>query len=138
MAFIYSPDCNEQRLLSVIKDVVTVRIVLRYLTGDIMKHVKNVFLVLAFALSAAAFSTSVMAASNSKTPPGNTKSTPGGDLDISKIQTHSLTAPNGAITGQKMNLNLHIFTKFVVLIDCIFGYDDCHFFLSETSFKAIV
>ncbi|EBC6126171.1 TPA: PagK family vesicle-borne virulence factor [Salmonella enterica] len=30
-----------------------------------MKHVKNVFLVLAFALSAAAFSTSATAASNS-------------------------------------------------------------------------
>ncbi|ECE6700635.1 hypothetical protein DSR96_17840 [Salmonella enterica subsp. houtenae] len=79
MVFIYSPDCNEQRLLSVIKDVVTVRIVLRYLTGDIMKHVKNVFLVLAFALSAAAFSTSAMAAS---TPSPAHK--PGG-LDVGDI-----------------------------------------------------
>ncbi|EJI4859125.1 hypothetical protein NE936_005066 [Salmonella enterica] len=34
-----------------------------------MKHVKNVFLVLAFALSAAAFSTSAMAASETKVPP---------------------------------------------------------------------
>lgn len=85
MFFIYSPDCNKLRLIYVIKDVVTVRIVGHYLTGDIMKYVKNIFLVLAFALSAAAFSTSVMAASDSKTPPGNTKSTPGGDLDISKI-----------------------------------------------------
>ncbi|EAS1760932.1 hypothetical protein OY11_24415, partial [Salmonella enterica] len=42
-----------------------------------------------------------------------------------KYQTHSLTAPNGAITGQKINLNLHIFIKFVVLIDCIFSYDYC-------------
>ncbi|ELN4937402.1 hypothetical protein RZ789_004053, partial [Salmonella enterica] len=31
-----------------------------------MKYVKNIFLVLVFALSAAAFSTSVMAASDSK------------------------------------------------------------------------
>ncbi|EDV2993314.1 TPA: PagK family vesicle-borne virulence factor [Salmonella enterica subsp. houtenae serovar O:57:z4,z32:-] len=31
-----------------------------------MRHVKNIFLVLAFALSAAAFSTSAMAASDSK------------------------------------------------------------------------
>ncbi|HDI4957902.1 TPA: hypothetical protein PNO53_002119 [Salmonella enterica] len=34
-----------------------------------MKHVKNVFLVLAFALSAVAFSTSAMAASDTKAPP---------------------------------------------------------------------
>ncbi|QXN84755.1 phage virulence factor PagK family protein [Salmonella enterica subsp. diarizonae] len=34
-----------------------------------MKHVKNVFLVLVFALSAAAFSTSAMAASNPPPPP---------------------------------------------------------------------
>ncbi|EDV3676909.1 hypothetical protein CSP17_000402, partial [Salmonella enterica subsp. arizonae] len=46
----------------------TVRIVNRYLTGDIMKHVKNVFLVLAFALSTAAFSTFAMAASDTKAP----------------------------------------------------------------------
>ncbi|WP_368624022.1 PagK family vesicle-borne virulence factor [Salmonella enterica] len=38
-----------------------------------MRHVKNIFLVLAFALSAAAFSTSAMAASDSKPPPDNTK-----------------------------------------------------------------
>ncbi|EDN7224404.1 hypothetical protein NJ17_003207 [Salmonella enterica subsp. enterica] len=50
-----------------------------------MKYVKNIFLVLAFALSAAAFSTSVMAASDSKTSPGNTKSAPGGSLDISEV-----------------------------------------------------
>lgn len=40
-----------------------------YLTGDIMKYVKNIFLVLTFALSAAAFSTSAMAASDTKSPP---------------------------------------------------------------------
>lgn len=80
MIFIYSPYCNEQRLLSVIKDVVTVRIVLRYLTGDIMKHVKNVFLVLAFALSAAAFSTSAMTTS---TPPQDHK--PGDLPDVGKL-----------------------------------------------------
>ncbi|EAW1162588.1 hypothetical protein ACDH07_001871 [Salmonella enterica] len=34
-----------------------------------MKHVKNVFLVLAFALSAAAFSTSATAANDTKTSP---------------------------------------------------------------------
>ncbi|EDS7589487.1 hypothetical protein AAQ05_004923 [Salmonella enterica subsp. diarizonae] len=44
-----------------------------------MKHVKNIFLVLAFALSAAAFSTSAMAASN---PPPAHK--PGG-LDIGSV-----------------------------------------------------
>ncbi|EED3357572.1 hypothetical protein HB89_004539 [Salmonella enterica subsp. enterica] len=38
-----------------------------------MRHVKNIFLVLVFALSAAAFSTSAMAASDSKPPPDNTK-----------------------------------------------------------------
>ncbi|QIL30907.1 hypothetical protein G9X29_06940 [Salmonella enterica subsp. enterica serovar Adjame] len=38
-----------------------------------MKHVKNVFLVLAFALSAAAFSASAMAASDTKAPPANSK-----------------------------------------------------------------
>ncbi|EAX6327218.1 hypothetical protein BFK01_23725, partial [Salmonella enterica] len=43
------------------------------LKGDIMRHVKNIFLVLAFALSAAAFSTSAMAASDSPPPPDNTK-----------------------------------------------------------------
>lgn len=85
MFFIYLPDCNKLRLIYVIKDVVTVRIVGHYLTGDIMKYVKNIFLVLSFALSAAAFSTSVMAASDSKTPPGNTKPTPGGGFDIKQI-----------------------------------------------------
>lgn len=44
MFFIYSPDCNKLRLIYVIKDVVTVRIVGHYLTGDIMKYVKNIFL----------------------------------------------------------------------------------------------
>ncbi|ECH6247463.1 hypothetical protein FP113_14035, partial [Salmonella enterica] len=39
------------------------------LKGDIMIHVKNIFLVLVFALSAAAFSTSAMAASETKAPP---------------------------------------------------------------------
>ncbi|HEA0273377.1 TPA: hypothetical protein RU621_001216 [Salmonella enterica] len=34
-----------------------------------MRHVKNIFLVLAFALSAVAFSTSAMAASETKAPP---------------------------------------------------------------------
>ncbi|EAQ2108761.1 hypothetical protein DRY97_05345 [Salmonella enterica subsp. arizonae] len=34
-----------------------------------MKYVKNIFLVLTFALSAAAFSTSAMAASDTKSPP---------------------------------------------------------------------
>ncbi|EAA8371825.1 hypothetical protein BHM08_21525 [Salmonella enterica] len=34
-----------------------------------MKYVKNIFLVLTFALSAAAFSTSAMAASDTKAPP---------------------------------------------------------------------
>ncbi|EAS4516307.1 hypothetical protein HIJ77_000145 [Salmonella enterica] len=34
-----------------------------------MRHVKNIFLVLVFALSAAAFSTSAMAASETKAPP---------------------------------------------------------------------
>ncbi|EAW1194115.1 hypothetical protein NL87_12005, partial [Salmonella enterica] len=34
-----------------------------------MIHVKNIFLVLVFALSAAAFSTSAMAASETKAPP---------------------------------------------------------------------
>lgn len=43
MFFIYSPDCNKLRLIYVIKDVVTVRIVGHYLTGDIMKYVKNIF-----------------------------------------------------------------------------------------------
>ncbi|EBA1891778.1 TPA: PagK family vesicle-borne virulence factor [Salmonella enterica subsp. houtenae serovar [1],40:z4,z23:-] len=103
-----------------------------------MKHVKNVFLVLAFALSAAAFSTSVMAASNSKTSPGNTKSTPGGDLDISKIPNPFAHRPKWCDNWPEDELKPPYFTKFVVLIDCIFGYDDCHFFLSETSFKAIV
>ncbi|EAP9281410.1 hypothetical protein ES868_23385, partial [Salmonella enterica] len=42
---------------------VTIRIMIRYLTGDIMKYVKNIFLILVFALSATAFSTSAMAAS---------------------------------------------------------------------------
>ncbi|EAQ8020123.1 hypothetical protein D6Z57_18395 [Salmonella enterica] len=51
------------------KDAVAVRIVFHYLTGDIMKYVKNIFLVLTFALSAAAFSTSAMAASDTKSPP---------------------------------------------------------------------
>ncbi|EOX8559381.1 PagK family vesicle-borne virulence factor [Salmonella enterica subsp. diarizonae] len=46
-----------------------------------MKHVKNVFLVLVFALSAAAFSTSAMAASNPPPPPDHK---PGG-LDIGDI-----------------------------------------------------
>ncbi|ENV2944615.1 hypothetical protein ACFJXJ_003331, partial [Salmonella enterica] len=55
-----------------------VRIVGHYLTGDIMKYVKNIFLVLVFALSAAAFSTSVMAASDTKPPPDNTKSASSG------------------------------------------------------------
>ncbi|EBZ1040120.1 hypothetical protein D7O34_14390 [Salmonella enterica subsp. enterica serovar Agama] len=59
------------------KDAATVRIVIRYLTGDIMKHVKNVFLVLAFALSAAAFSASAMAASDTKAPPANSKNARG-------------------------------------------------------------
>ncbi|EAV6895763.1 hypothetical protein FA598_14880 [Salmonella enterica] len=45
-----------------------------------MKHVKNVFLVLAFALSAAAFSTSATAASNS--PPAHK---PGDLPDIGDI-----------------------------------------------------
>ncbi|EDB4032929.1 hypothetical protein A6J25_21060, partial [Salmonella enterica] len=49
------------------------------LKGDIMKYVKNIFLVLAFALSAAAFSTSAMAASNS--PPAHKP----GELDIGDI-----------------------------------------------------
>ncbi|EBN5764187.1 hypothetical protein DRB41_25090, partial [Salmonella enterica] len=40
-----------------------------YLTGDIMKYVKNIFLILVFALSATAFSTSAMAASETKAPP---------------------------------------------------------------------
>ncbi|EHG5810393.1 hypothetical protein J4M08_004488 [Salmonella enterica subsp. enterica serovar Nottingham] len=44
-----------------------------------MKHVKNVFLVLAFALSAAAFSTSATAASNS--PPDHKP----GELDIGDV-----------------------------------------------------
>ncbi|EDV0337433.1 hypothetical protein ZB38_004813 [Salmonella enterica subsp. diarizonae] len=66
--------------MSVVKDAATVRIVNRYLTGDIMKHVKNVFLVLAFALSAAAFSTSATAASNS--PPAHK---PGDLPDIGDI-----------------------------------------------------
>lgn len=52
---------------------------IRYLTGDIMKYVKNIFLILVFALSATAFSTSVMAASN---PPPDHK--PGG-LDIGSV-----------------------------------------------------
>ncbi|EAX4622282.1 hypothetical protein S886_11280 [Salmonella enterica subsp. arizonae] len=46
-----------------------------------MKHVKNVFLVLVFALSAAAFSTSAMAASNPPPPPDHK---PGG-LDIGSV-----------------------------------------------------
>ncbi|EAQ5166341.1 hypothetical protein FC190_14360, partial [Salmonella enterica] len=39
------------------------------LKGDIMRHVKNIFLVLVFALSAVAFSTSAMAASETKASP---------------------------------------------------------------------
>ncbi|EDU8877948.1 hypothetical protein ACLLH4_000310 [Salmonella enterica] len=58
-----------------------------------MKYVKNIFLVLSFALSAAAFSTSVMAASDSKTPPGNTKPTPGGGFDIKQIPNPFLNRP---------------------------------------------
>ncbi|EEI5670030.1 hypothetical protein GXR20_003610, partial [Salmonella enterica] len=50
--------------------------------GDIMRHVKNIFLVLAFALSAAAFSTSAMAASDSKPPPDNTKHSSSGWPEI--------------------------------------------------------
>ncbi|HFZ9111202.1 TPA: PagK family vesicle-borne virulence factor, partial [Salmonella enterica subsp. diarizonae serovar 50:k:z35] len=46
-----------------------IRIMIRYLTGDIMKYVKNIFLILVFALSATAFSTSAMAASETKSPP---------------------------------------------------------------------
>lgn len=79
MVFIYSLSSNELRLLSVIKDAVVVRIVFHSLTGDIMKYIKNIFLVLAFALSTAAFSTSAMAASN---PPPAHK--PGG-LDIDDV-----------------------------------------------------
>ncbi|ECK5190061.1 hypothetical protein FRL18_11945, partial [Salmonella enterica] len=60
---------------SVIKDAVAVRIVFHYLTGDIMKYVKNIFLVLTFALSAAAFSTSAMAASGSTDPSAHDTST---------------------------------------------------------------
>ncbi|EKD5487043.1 TPA: hypothetical protein RPE00_001811 [Salmonella enterica] len=45
-----------------------------------MRHVKNIFLVLTFALSAAAFSTSVMATSN---PPQDHK--PGDLPDIGKL-----------------------------------------------------
>ncbi|ECI8012732.1 hypothetical protein E2G42_24165 [Salmonella enterica subsp. enterica] len=52
------------------------------LKGDIMRHVKNIFLVLAFALSAAAFSTSAMAASDSKPPPDNTKHSSSGLPEI--------------------------------------------------------
>ncbi|EBA3325768.1 hypothetical protein AIP93_11550, partial [Salmonella enterica] len=50
------------------------------LKGDIMIHVKNIFLVLVFALSAAAFSTSATAASNS--PPAHK---PGDLPDIGDI-----------------------------------------------------
>ncbi|EBM7849521.1 hypothetical protein D4S97_05590 [Salmonella enterica] len=47
-----------------------------------MRHVKNIFLVLAFALSAAAFSTSAMAASDSKPPPDSTKHSSSGLPEI--------------------------------------------------------
>lgn len=75
MVFIYSLSSNELRLLSVIKDAVVVRIVFHSLTGDIMKYIKNIFLVLAFALSTAAFSTSAMAASGFTDPSAHDTST---------------------------------------------------------------
>lgn len=49
------------------------------ITGDIMRHIKNIFSVLAFVLSAAFISTSATAASNS--PPAHK---PGG-LDIGDV-----------------------------------------------------
>ncbi|ECE1693442.1 hypothetical protein C2F43_15175 [Salmonella enterica] len=54
------------------------------LTGDIMKHIKNVFLVLVFAMSTVAFSASAIAANHTKAPPKSEELPPPGFPELPK------------------------------------------------------
>ncbi|EEJ3290872.1 hypothetical protein YC94_001530 [Salmonella enterica subsp. diarizonae] len=72
---------------------------IRYLTGDIMKYVKNIFLILVFALSATAFSTSAMAAS--------------GPTDSSAHDTSKQLGLPPVPTGQRIYQNHGTFIKCV-------------------------